>query len=84
MEMDRKLVKTEQVVHYKEVWEYHNLSNSYQAFLDRMRLMTHNSIKAQLRVLDSQITFLRKTLEALLRVSQVKAKPMDRTSTIST
>jgi len=82
--MDLKPVKSELVVRCKEAWEFHNLSNSFQEFLDRMRLMTHSSIRAQLRVLDSQITFLRIILEALPRVSQVKVKLMDRTSTIST
>ena len=82
--MDLKPVKTELVVRCKEAWEYHNLSNSFPEFQDSMRLMIHNSIRAQLRVLDSQITFLRIILEALPRVSQVKVKLMDRTSTIST
>ena len=82
--MDLKLAKMEQVVRYREVWEYLNLSSSSLEFQDRMRPMTHSSIKVQLRVLDSQITFPRITLQVLPRVSQEKVKLMDRTSTIST
>ena len=82
--MDLKLVRTDKIVRYRAVWEYHNHSNSSPAFQDRVRLMTHHSIRAPLRVLDSLITFQRMVaLELLPKANQAKLKPMDRISTIS-